>query len=122
MSNDNIGVDAVDGIGEDVTADDIAEEVAELREMLKQVEDNPEEVLSVGVVVAFTGETTQTNPDGQVAEGMAMRLLNPTAHEGYRDVGSLLRDAQMFDEKLEQMKLATEEPQPQPDLSDLLGM
>ena len=116
MNDSGFGVDPTDDVesdGEiferDVTEDDLVEQIREARETLEHLEDNPDEVLAVGVVVAYTDETTQTcthDDHEHVADGMVMRLINPTAHEGYRDVASLLQDAEQFDAQLEDIKLA----------------
>lgn len=90
------------------TKDELSDQIAEVRERLKRIEEDPEDLLAVGVVIAYTDETTEMcghEGHDHVTDGMVVRLLNPTAHEGYDDIGSLMQDIHTFDEQCEEIKL-----------------
>lgn len=103
-----------DGLSEE----EIQEQIAEAREYLRYAEENPDEVLAFGMVLAMNHETTMLDDDNEVTSGVALRFINPRAHLAYRDLSELLRDTDAFDEHLEQMKLARDS---EPDIAGLFG-
>ena len=90
---------------ERLTEDEIVEQIQEVRGYLDYLEDNPDEMLAMGLVIALTDETTMLNNDDEVTDGIALRMINPQAHHGYRDVREILTDAEAFDRHLENIKL-----------------
>ncbi len=112
---------------ETISTEEMKESLADLREDIQHLEDNPDDLLAIGVVVAYTNETTKVcshDDHDHISDGMVLRMINPTAHTGYRELGSLLEDVDSFDDHCDELKLSTpdEEAEAIPvGLGDLLG-
>lgn len=112
---------------ETISTEEMKDSLAELREDIQHLEDNPSDLLAIGVVVAYTDETTKVcscEGHDHVSDGMVLRMVNPTAHTGYRELGSLLEDVHTFDEQCDDIKLSSPDVEAQAmpvGLGDLLG-
>lgn len=114
---------------ETISTEEMKESLADLREDIQHLEDNPDDLLAIGVVVAYTNDTTKVcSHDGHdhISDGMVLRMINPTAHTGYRELGSLLMDVKSFDEHCDDIKIETADDEPEHPamavgLDDLLG-
>jgi hypothetical protein len=98
--------------GRDSEAQDMTmeEQMDELLRHIRDSRDAADNILAVGAIVAYTPETDVVDETGQPADGLIWRVINPAAHEQYDNIMQLLNDVDVFDEKVEQLKIRQERP------------
>lgn len=107
---DGLAVQAVDE-AEDEQADssddsmDMAEQMAEAQEYLEGFD--PDNVAACALVVSL--KETATHPDGEEADGLQWRVLNPDL-EGYEDTRDVLTTIVEFNDALENSTVLLEKP------------
>lgn len=130
MSDDDLTVEPTDSMDDEQSEPPFdrearfTAELAEMKERMDEAVRDGENVFAAGMIVAFTPDTSITDEDGDTAEGIVMRVVNPTAHKDYDNIADVLNEVDAFDRNVEELEIDRLEPsggQVPSGLEDLLG-